>query len=218
MKKFRIPLIILTCLCLLAIPFRHPIKNKIVSLYGILKNRGRSINNTDCKDCDKLFNDGINAHKIAYRHEGIEEQQTDDGLIELGRKNVLKPIENNEFYIVRNLTHSKPLLLPKAIDFLDKLSMLYNKKCMENNVIYRQFEITSGSRSIESVKRLRETSSVAIENSPHLKGKTIDISWRAFGGNKDQLKLFISALSELKNQRKCFVKFERNGCFHITVN
>jgi len=218
MKKLRIVLVIVICLGLIAIPFRHPIKNKIVSLYGILKNRGRSISNTDCTDCDKLFNDGINAHKIAYRHEGIKEQQTDDGLIELGRKNVLKPIENNEFYIVRNLTHSKPLLLPKAIDFLDKLSMLYNKKCMENNVFYRQFEITSGSRSIESVKRLRETSSVAIENSPHLKGKTIDISWRAFGGNKDQLKLFISALSELKNQRKCFVKFERNGCFHTTVN
>jgi len=218
MKKIRIALIILICLCLLAIPFRHPIKNKIVSLYGILKNRGRSINNTDCTDCDILFNDGIKAHKIAYKYEGIKEQKTDDGLIKLGKKNVLKPIENNEFYIVRNLTHSKPLLLPKAIDFLDKLSMLYNKKCMENNIIYRQFEITSGSRSIESVKKLGEVNENSIKNSPHLKGKTIDISWRAFGGNKDQLKLFISALSELKNQRKCFVKFERNGCFHTTVN
>ena len=131
---------------------------------------------------------------------------------------MLIEIESNSFYIVRNFSHSQPLLLPKAIDFLDKLSMLYNKKCMENNIIYRQFEITSGSRSIESVKKLGEVNENSIENSPHLKGKTIDISWRAFGGNKDQLKLFISALSELKNQRKCFIKFERNGCFHITVN
>ena len=218
MKKIRIPLIILICFCLLAIPFRFIIKNKLVSLYGLMKNKGRIINNTDCTDCDKLFNDGINAHKIAYKYEGIKEQKTDEGLIKLGKKNVLKPIENNGFYIVRNLTHSKPLLLPKAIDFLDKLSILYNKKCVENNIIYRQFEITSGSRSIESVKKLGEVNENSIESSPHLKGKTIDISWRAFGGNKDQLKLFISTLSELKNQRKCFVKFERNGCFHITVN
>ena len=68
MKKLRIVLVIVICLGLIAIPFRHPIKNKLVSLYGILKNRGRRINNTDCTDCDKLFNDGIKAHKIAYKY------------------------------------------------------------------------------------------------------------------------------------------------------
>jgi hypothetical protein len=205
-------------LCLIAIPFRFIIKNKIVSLYGILKNRGRSINNTDCTDCDKLFNDGINAHKMAYRHEGIKEQQTDEGLIKLGKKNVLNEIESNEFFIVRNLTHSQPLLLPKAIDFLDKLSILYQQKCIEQHKSYLRFEITSVSRSIESVKKLGEVNENSIENSPHLRGKTFDMSWRAFGGNKDQLQLFTSALFELKNQKKCFVKFERNGCLHITVN
>jgi len=216
-KWIGIILISLICLALIAIPFRHRIKNKLVSFYGIMKNRGRRVNNTTCTDCDKLFNDGINVHEIAYRHEGIREQQTDKGLIKLGKKNVLKEIESNDFYIVRDLTHSKPLLLPKAIDFLDKLSILYQQKCTEKNIDYACFEITSGSRSIESVKRLQEENGNAIEDSPHLRGKTFDISWRAFGGNKDQLKLFVSALSELKNQKKCFVKFERNGCFHITV-
>jgi hypothetical protein len=218
MKKLKIAIIILVGLCLIAIPFRFIIKNKIVSLYGILKNRGRSINNTDCTNCDILFNDGINAHEKAYKHEGIKEQQTDEGLIKLGKKNVLKNIENNEFYIVRNLTHSQPLLLPKAIDFLDKLSILYQQKCIAQNKNYLRFEITSVSRSIESIKRLQEENGNAIEDSPHLRGKTIDISWRAFGGNNDQLKLFVSTLSELKNQRKCYVKFEKKGCFHITVN
>jgi hypothetical protein len=218
MKKLKIAIIILVGLCLIAIPFRFIIKNKIVSLYGILKNRGRSINNTDCTDCDKLFNDGINAHEKAYKNEGIKPQKTDKGLIQLGKKNVLKEIESNELYIVQDFTHSQPLLLPKAIDFLDKLSILYQQKCKAQNKSYLRFEITSVSRSIESVKKLGEVNENSIENSPHLKGKTIDISWRAFGGNNDQLKLFVSALSELKNQRKCFVKFEKKGCLHITVN
>jgi hypothetical protein len=202
----------------LAIQFGHPIKNKLISLFGIVKKKGRRINNADCTNCDILFNDGINAHEKAYKHEGIKEQQTDEGLIKLGKKNVLNEIESNEFYIVRNLTHSQPLLLPKAIDFLDKLSILYQQKCKAQNKSYLRFEITSVSRSIESVKKLGEVNENSIENSPHLKGKTIDISWRAFGGNNDQLKLFVSALSELKNQRKCFVKFEKKGCLHITVN
>jgi hypothetical protein len=217
MKKIKIILIVLFCLCLLAIPFHQLIKNKLVSLYGIMKNKGGRINNTNCTDCNILFNDGINAHEIAYRNEGIQEQQSDEGLIKLGKKNVLKNIESNQFYIVEDFSHSQPLLLPKAINFLDNLSVLYQQKCREKNINYVRFKITSGSRSIESVKRLQKENGNAIEDSPHLRGKTIDISWSAFGGNKEQQKLFISTLSELKKLRKCYVKFERNGCFHITA-
>lgn len=218
MKKIKIAIIILICLCILAIPFKDQIKNNIVFYYGKIMNIGRRINNTNCKDCDVLFRDGINAHEKAYKREGIKAQKADEDLIQLNKKNVLKEIESNEFYIVRDLTHSQPLLLPKAIDFIDKLSILYQQKCTEKNIDYLRYEITSGSRSKESVKKLREESTVAIENSPHLKGKTFDMSWRAFGDNKDQLRSFTSALAELRNQKKCFVKFERNGCLHITVN
>ena len=86
-------------------------------------NRGRRINNINCKNCDVLFNDGINAHEKAYKYEGIEAQETDKGLIQLGKKNVLKEIESNDFFIVQDFTHSQPLLLPKAIDFINELSI-----------------------------------------------------------------------------------------------
>lgn len=218
MKKIKIAIVILVCLCFLAFKFRFQIKNRIVYYYGKVMNIGRRKNNTICKNCDVLFKDGINAHEKAYKHEGIKEQNTDMGLIQLGKKNVLKEIESNEFYIVQEFTHSQPLLLPKAIVFINELSILYQQKCTEKNIDYVPYEITSGSRSKESVKRLRETSTVAIENSPHLKGKTFDMSWSKFDGYEAQLKLFTSALTELKNQNKCFVKFERNGCLHITVN
>ena len=52
----------------------------------------------------------------------------------------------------------------------------------------------------------------------HLKGKTFDISYRAFSKNRKQLKKFIQALDTLHNMKKCYVKFERNGCLHITAN
>lgn len=218
MKKIKIAIIILICLCILAIPFKDQIKNNIVFYYGKIMNIGRRINNTNCKDCDVLFRDGIHAHEKAYKREGIKAQKTDEDLIQLNKKNVLKEIESNEFYIVRDFTHSQPLLLPKAIDFIDQLSILYQQKCTEKNIDYVRYEITSGSRSIESVKRLQEGNGNAIEDSPHLRGKTFDMSWRAFGENKEQLRSFTSALAELRNQKKCFVKFERNGGLHITVN
>ena len=93
MKKLKIAIVILVCLCLLAVKFRFQIKNRIVYYYGKVMNRGRRKNNTICKNCDVLFNDGINAHEKAYRQEGIAVQETDEGLIQLGKKNVLKEIE-----------------------------------------------------------------------------------------------------------------------------
>lgn len=218
MKKLKIAIVVLVCLCLLAVKFRFQIKNRIVYYYGKVMNSGLRKNNTICKDCDVLFKDGINAHEKAYRQEGIAVQETDQGLIQLGKKNVLKEIESNNFYVVQDFTHSQPLLLPKAIDFIDKLSILYQQKCTEKNIDYVPFEITSGTRSKESVARLGKENENSIENSPHLKGKTFDMSWTKFDGEDAQLKLFTSALTELKNQKKCFVKFERNGCLHITVN
>lgn len=217
MKKIKIAIVILVCLCLLAIKYRFQIKNRIVYYYGKVMNIDRKKNNTTCKDCDVLFSDGIKVHEKAYKYEGIKPQKTDEGLIQLGKKNVLKEIESNEFYILQDLTHSQPLLLPKAIDFINELSILYLQKCTEKNIDYVPYEITSGTRSKESVERLGKENENSIENSPHLKGKTFDMSWRKFDGYEAQLKLFTSALSELKNQKKCFVKFERNGCLHITV-
>jgi uncharacterized protein YcbK (DUF882 family) len=171
-----------------------------------------------CQGCETLFNDGIKAHEKAYQNEGIAVQHTDAGLFKLEQKSILKNIESNDLYIVRDFNHSQPMLLPKAIMYLDKLSILYKQKCMANHTKYVRFDITSATRSIKSVKKLSKENPNAIMNSAHLKGKTFDISYGAFFGYKKQLKLFIEALSELKNQKKCFVKYERNGCLHITVN
>lgn len=201
-------------LFIIAIPFRH----SIVYYYGKIKSRVMGTKTTNCQDCNTLFNDGIQAHEKAYRNEGIVEQKTDDGLLQLEKKAVLKNIESNDFYIVEDFKHSQPLLLLKAIYFLDELSKLYQQKCKDNDKGYVPFVITSATRSIKSVSELEKENINAIENSPHLHGKTFDISYAAFSYNKNQLKLFVKALSELKNQNKCFVKYERNGCLHITVN
>ncbi len=77
--------------------------------------------------------------------------------------------------------------------------------------------LTGFSRSKESVKRLGAVNKNSIENSAHLKGKTFDINYRAFDKNKKQNKAFIKVLNDLRLQGKCYVKYERNGCLHITV-
>ena len=180
--------------------------------------RDQRKDNFSCNNCQNLFDDDVKTHQIAYTNEGIKPQKNDDGLNILSQKGVLKNIESNDSYLVRKLDHSKPLLMKKAVLFLDKLSMNYKQKCEMSHLYYIPFEITSATRTIQSVGKLSKSNNNAIENSAHLRGKTFDISYRAFSGYEKQLDLFISALNELKQQKKCYVKYERNGCLHITVN
>ena len=203
---------------LIALPFRHTIKNRIIFYYGIIKSRVNGTGKAKCKDCDTLFRDGIAVHQKAYQNEGIIEQESDERLLNLEKSGTLKKIASNEFYIVRNFKHSKPILLPKAVLFLNTLSGVYHQKCLNSKKNYVPFEITSATRSKKAIRELQLHNRNAIENSAHLRGKTFDVSYASFTENNAQLKLFISSLSELKNQNKCFIKYERNGCLHITVN
>ena len=203
---------------ILAISFRHKIKQRMLFLYGKFTNRIGGPSAAKCDGCNVLFNDGINTHELAYRNEKINEQQTDNGLLALEQKGVLQNIESNDFYTVQDFSHSKPLLLSKAVFFLDKLSRTYQENCINAHLTYIPFEISSATRSRNSVGKLQKENNNAIENSPHLRGKTFDVSYAAFGGNSAQLKLFVDALSQLKKQNRCYVKYERNGCLHITAN
>lgn len=171
-----------------------------------------------CPDCHILFVDDVATHAQAYGEEGIAPQKDFKGLDRLMESGKLVKISSNKYYVVRNAQFSKPYILPIGECFIRELSKKYAKQCETEKIEYIPFTISSVTRSIESVESLSEDNGNAIKNSAHLKGKTFDVSWRAFSKNKSQTKAFISVLAELNKKYKCFVKFENNGCLHITVN
>lgn len=145
-------------------------------------------------------------------------------------KKRLTLIESNDYYVVDELTHSVPYLIPGAAElvsdigknFLDSLS---NKGLNPNKVI-----ITSVLRTEDDVKRLRRSNVNASMNSAHCHGTTFDISWKRFekveekdghpyeSVSSETLKLVLSeVLRDLKAANRCYVKYElKQGCFHIT--
>jgi len=171
-----------------------------------------------CPGCQVNFTDNVYQHKKAYRSEGIKPQLNSKYLEKLYRKRILKKIESNDLYFVRKLRYSDPYLLPKANEFIVNICRKYNDSCLSNDLDYIPLTITSMTRTKESVKRLTRNNQNAIEESAHLMGKTFDISYKAFGKNVEQFKLFTAILNEDRKEQRCFVKYERNGCLHITVN
>ena len=62
------------------------------------------------------------------------------------------------------MDYSDPLLLPKAADLLTNISKLYMSEIDKAELKYIPFEITSATRTIESVKRLEKDNDNAIKN------------------------------------------------------
>jgi len=166
--------------------------------------------------CDSLFNDLPWAHKSAYDSTSIGPFRTGKELYKAFQSGALTEISSNFYYELDTLTHSYPYLLPDAKQFLQELGRSYELACYYRKIPFQPYTVTSVTRTIASVMRLRRINRNSIRFSPHLKGKTIDIAVDRF--EKPQLSAFITALNEYRKNGRCFVKYERiQGCFHITV-
>lgn len=206
--------LILGIMLIVSIIFRKELKRKIKKVI----NRTHLFKNDEsCNGCAMLFQDGTAVHQSAYKKDGIRPRKDFDELRKLINNGTLIEIKTCDLYEVESMDASLPCLLPKGVRFIDKLATEYKTMCDQKNLAYIPFRITSATRTIRSVKELMEENENAIKNSPHLMGKTMDISYIFNKNDSLQKELFIQALSNLKNRGLCYVKFEVNRkCFHIT--
>lgn len=193
---------------------KRGIKDLYVHYYSV-----QNANNGACPNCATLFTDVVSQHSKAYQKEGITPQKNDKGLLKLLHKGVLVKVQPSDALHLEHMSYSKPFVLPKCRDFIQKLSQEYDDRCRAQLLKTIPIKISSATRTIESVARLRKKNANAIEESAHLKGKTFDINYTKFGkSNKRQVELFVKILHKYNKSNLCYVKFEKNGCLHITVN
>ena len=176
----------------------------------------KSKKNAECKNCKQYFPDDVSTHEKALKKNVIVPQKELSDLDKLKKKGVLIELTTNDGYIISDMDFSRPYVLPNVKLFLDDLVSNYKKEL--GNLEYIRFEITSATRSRLSARQLMGNNVNAITNSAHLKGKTIDISYVRFGNNTAQLDALVLALKGMREEGKCYVKYEKSqGCLHITV-
>ena len=218
MKSKHFLLLVLGLLIVLMLIFGFIFRKKLRMKVKRLFHKTYFSNNDDsCTGCAMFFQDGISAHQSAYRKEGIRPAKDFVQLRQFINNGTLIEIKSCKFYEVEPMDASLPCLLPKGVDFINGLALEYNTLCNQKNLAYVPFRITSATRTTQSVKHLMEGNENAIKNSPHLLGKTMDISYIFNKNDSLQKELFIQALSNLKKKGLCYVKYEVNRkCFHIT--
>jgi len=139
----------------------------------------------------------------------------------------LREISTNSYYVVEDLTHSLPYLVPTAANRLDSIGHEFAAILERNDLPQYRFRVTSVLRSSEDIRRLQRCNHNSISNSPHNYGTTFDIGYAHFDKvtqtadsmTDENLKLVLAqALLNQQREGHIYVKYEyKQGCFHITA-
>ena len=89
----------------------------------------------------------------------------------------LRLIQSTPNYIVEELTHSLPYLVPTAAARLDSIGAEFADILARNGLPHHRFRVTSVLRSQEDIRRLQRCNSNSIPNSAHNYGTTFDIAY-----------------------------------------
>lgn len=173
----------------------------------------------------KVFNDSNHVHLTAARAIGIDPIRDDSDILRLKRPMV--KVESTPQYFVDELRHSYPYLVPEAARLLHDIGQAFNDSLKARGGGAYRLKVTSILRTPATVKRLRRVNGNATEESTHSFGTTFDISYSKFICDdprephrrfEDLKNLLAEVLYDLRNQGRCYVKFEyRQSCFHITT-
>jgi uncharacterized protein YcbK (DUF882 family) len=142
-------------------------------------------------------------------------------------KSKLTEVKTQKHFIVEELSHSIPFLVPKAANLLDNIAENFADSLKNLNAPHYKLIVTSVTRTQDDVKRLGRNNVNASKNSAHTYGTTFDISWKRFAKDdksskelsEEQLKMVLATvLRDLKKESACYIKHEKKqACFHITA-
>lgn len=175
------------------------------------------------------FNDMNPVHLAAAQSLGVPPVQNREEADKL--KGKLVRLEDCETYVIQDLTHSIPYLVPEAKELLDLIGRNFQDSLASHGLNPNKMVVTSVMRTEDDVAALRKRNANASENSSHRYGTTFDLSYWRYVKIEDlrgrpyedvppeQLRAVLGqALRDIHNQGLCYVKYERKqNCFHVTV-
>lgn len=180
------------------------------------------------KEC---FPDIQDTQIIAAKKYGIQPVRDRNEAERLVKERRLVNITHSPYYVVDDLTHSIPYLVPRAQHLLNTISMNFIDSCYAKGVPTHLLMVTSVLRTTDDVSSLQRGNKNATTNSCHCYGTTVDIAYNRFlplgngydpnisllRWNEPMKRILSEVLFDLRNNSKCYVKYERKqGCFHLT--
>lgn len=134
-------------------------------------------------------------------------------------------IKTNKDFVVEELTHSYPYLVPEADSALHTIGQRFSAQAKEVTGEDYRVRVTSVLRTVSQVHSLQRSNKNAVDSSVHMLATTCDISYVAFadaqGSTVDNPKLkpiLAKVLYDMRRDGYIRVKYEKKQpCFHLSV-
>ena len=170
------------------------------------------------------FNDLNDVHLAVAKKIGVAAHNVDN-ILEDKIMDKLVALNDEEAYIVDELTHSSPYLVPRAAELLSEIGRSFQDSLVAHHLPPYKVIVSSVLRTGKDVKKLGRRNINASKNSAHCYATTFDITYKRFHAltedETSQIKLKVvlgEVLRDLKKQGRCYVKHEvKQACFHITT-
>ena len=181
---------------------------------------------------DKCFHDLNDVQLASAQANGIQPVKDKEEALKYVRQHKLVDISHSPYYLVDELTHSMPYLVPKAQHLVNTICLNFIDSLQMKGIMPHLPIITSVMRTTDDVKKLQKGNGNATTNSCHCYGTTVDISYNRFmpisgthvptaqltRWNYNMKQILSEVLFDLREQQKCYVKYEvKQGCYHLTV-
>lgn len=158
---------------------------------------------------------------------GVTPKTTRRDVLDDVKKSRLTNISSSPYYILEELTHSVPYLVPKAQMLLNAIGINFVDSLHSKGLALHLPVVTSVMRTNEDIRGLQKGNVNSVTNSCHCYGTTIDITYNRFvpvgGGEPTRYdeglkKVLAEVLFDLRAKGRCYVKYEKQqACFHLTV-
>ena len=175
-------------------------------------------------DC---FPDSNSVQLQAARLNGVAPMNSRSEVLNSAGRHQLSNISSSPYYVMDDLTHSMPYLVPKAQLLLNTIGINFVDSLHSKGMALHLPIVTSVLRTNDDIRRLQHGNSNSVTNSCHCYGTTIDITYNRFMPVEGKTptrydetlkKVLAEVLYDLRADGRCYVKYERRqACFHLTV-
>jgi hypothetical protein len=132
----------------------------------------------------------------------------------------------NKSFILDTFQFSYAVLTPYSKNLLDTIGIRFEKELKKTPLEGTKLIVTSMTRTLYTVSKLVKNNRTAVKRSPHLNGNSFDFSFSRFSTPRaiDNCELTFlqetisKILLDLKNEKRCWVTFERwEECLHVVA-
>jgi uncharacterized protein YcbK (DUF882 family) len=179
------------------------------------------------RDFSRKLNDRLADYSSEARLSGVAPSKTVTEIRKKARQGKLVKVKSSRKYLVDKLNYSHPYVTRDTRELIDEIAKRFREKTTAKGLHGSQFIITSMTRKTESLKSLRKYNMNASQNSPHLYGNAVDITYKRILARKMILtncdKSFLKealaeVIWELRAEKKCWATYEKGqACFHIVA-